>query len=136
MMRSVVAALALSFSMVPALVHADSFMTSISAGSKTAAKIGPAPYTGNVNPPGTGMHTVRAALKLMKSTQSAAIRMDAVRVVDGVAMSDPNAGEQFARGLSRLAQSGKPGDKFIRSDNQLMRSTSGSTLQTLRASER
>ena len=121
MIRSIATALAFALSLGGAIAHADSFKTEPSGGSKTAAKVGPAPYTGASFTTKQAMKVVQKGTTLMRSTKNAAIRMDAIRVVDSATMESATARKAFARNLATLAKSGDASDKFARGYNLLMR---------------
>jgi len=117
MIRSISTALAFVISSGGAFAHADSFKTEPAGGSKTAAKIGPAAYTGKDFTTKQAMAVVKKGSTLMRSTKSAAVRMDAIRVVDSATMESATA----RKALASLAKSGDARDKFARGFNLMMR---------------
>jgi hypothetical protein len=100
--------------------RADSFLTSVSTGSKTAARVAPAPYTGSVTPVKSGV--AARALNVIKQTRNAAIGLDVIQRVDSVAMDNPAVGKAFRLGLAKLARGGDPVFTLLRGTNLVMRS--------------
>jgi hypothetical protein len=113
------ASLALSLSS-PAL--ADSFLTSVSTGSKTAARVGPAAYSGTAAPLAQAQGAARRALQVIRTTRNVAIGLDALQRVDSIAMDHPAAAKELRRGLARLArESGDPRVQLLRAANLALR---------------
>lgn len=100
---------------------ADSFLTSVSTGSKTAARVGPAPYTGNVYSPRQVKNIVSKALSTIKNTRNLAIGLDVIQRVDSVAMDSPAVAKQFRLGLAKLARGGDPKYQLLRGVNLVLR---------------
>lgn len=101
---------------------ADSFLTSVSTGSKTAARVGPAPYGASYAPVKGNIAT--RALTTIKSTRNVAIGLDVIQRVDSAAMSDPTIAKEFRRGLAKLARSGDPVFQVLRGVNLVMQNPS------------
>jgi hypothetical protein len=100
---------------------ADSFLTSVSTGSKTAARVGPAPYTGGVYSPRQVKNIVSKALSTIKNTRNLAIGLDVIQRVDSVAMDSPAVAKQFRLGLAKLARGGDPKYQLLRGVNLVLR---------------
>jgi hypothetical protein len=108
----------LSFSLI-STASADSFLTSVSTNSKTAAKVGPAPYTGSVYSPKTA-NIAAKALRVIRTTKNLAIALDVLQRVDSVAMDNSAVGREFRLGLAKLSRSGDPKMQLLRGVNLLM----------------
>jgi len=93
---------------------ADSFLTSVSTKSKTAARVAPEPYTGSTI---QAKNVVPRALQTIKSTRNAAIGLDVIQRVDGQAMDNPKLAGSFGRGLAKLSRSGDPVYTVLRGAN-------------------
>jgi hypothetical protein len=124
-------AAAFSLSLVGTAV-ADSFLTSVSTSSKTAAKVGPAPYTGTVYSVKSANIAARA-LRVIRTTRNLAIAFDVLQRVDSVAMDNAQVGRQLRLGLARLSRSGDPKMQLLRGVNLLL---SRETTLTGAASQR
>jgi len=114
--------LALAFSLLAAAstAHADSFMTSVGNGSRRAAKIGPAPYTGASTTMQQAKTMLPRAIKLALG-KNLAVAMDATRMVDSAAMDNPAIGAKFATSLAKAAKHGTAAHRFIDAYNTLNR---------------
>jgi hypothetical protein len=102
-------------------VSADSFMTSVSTGSKTANRVAPKPYTGNAVSPRMAKGVAGRALSTIKHTKNIAIGMEVIRRVDSVAMDHPGVGNKFRLGMAKLARTGNPKFQLLRGMNLVMR---------------
>ena len=100
--RTALCALVLSALAQPAL--ADSFLTSVSTGSKTAARVAPAPYGGGSYNPAQVRGVANRALSTIKNTRNIAIGLDVIQRVDSVAMNNPAVASKFRLGLAKLAR--------------------------------
>ena len=100
--------------------HADSFMTSIGYGSKKAAKIGPAPYSGSPMAPDRAQKMVRKATRLALGGD-VAIAMDVARMVDSAAMDYPVVDVSFEQGLAAAAARGDAKAKFMSGYQKMFR---------------
>ena len=101
--------------------RADSFLTSVSTGSKTAARVAPAPYTGTVYSSRQVKGVAARGLSVIKNTKNLAIGLDVIQRVDSVAMDNPKVGTQFRLGLAKLARSGDPKYNMLRGVNLVRR---------------
>jgi len=120
MLRSL-ASFALIASLATGVAHADSFKTEPEGGSKVASRVGPPAYKGQDFTRAQAKTIVQKGTTLMKSTKNAAVRMDAIRIVDSATMEQPGARRLFARNLAQLSKQGAPADRFARGYNLLMR---------------
>lgn len=102
-------------------VNADSFLTSVSTGSKTANRVAPKPYTGNAVSPKMARGAASRALSTIKHTKNIAIGMEVIRRVDSVAMDHPGVGNKFRLGMAKLARTGNPKFQLLRGMNLVMR---------------
>jgi hypothetical protein len=84
---------------------ADSFLTSVSTGSKTAGRVGPAAYTGNVTSARIANGAARRALQVIKSTRNVAVGLDAIQRVDSLSMDSFAVAKELRLGLAKLARS-------------------------------
>ena len=101
--------------------RADSFLTSVSTGSKTAARVAPAPYNGTVYSQRQAKGVAARGLSVIKNTKNLAIGLDVIQRVDSVAMDNPKVGTQFRLGLAKLARSGDPKYNLLRGVNLVRR---------------
>jgi hypothetical protein len=119
LVRFALSALLLSALAQPA--RADSFLTSVSTGSKTATRVAPAPYTGTVYSPRQVKGVANRALSVIKNTKNLAIGLDVIQRVDSMAMDNPKVGTKFRLGLAKLARSGDPKFSMLRGVNLVQR---------------
>jgi len=101
--------------------QADSFLTSVSTGSKTAARVAPAPYTGASHRARQVKGVAARALSTIQNTRNLAIGLDVIQRVDSVAMDQPQVGTKFRRGLARLSRGGDAKMNMLRGANLMMR---------------
>ena len=101
--------------------RADSFLTSVSTGSKTATRVAPKPYTGQSYSPRQVRYTASKALSTIKHTRNLAIGLDVIQRVDSVAMDHPKVGTNFRLGLAKLSRNGDPKINLLRGVNLVMR---------------
>ncbi len=104
--------------------RADSFLTSTSTHSKTAARVAPKAYTGHAYTARQIKHVTRRALSTIRRTKNLAIALDVVQRVNSVAMNHPKVGKQFSMGLAKLARSGDPKFSLIRGMNLVLNNPS------------
>ena len=119
MLRSFVTLL--TFGLAVHAAHADSFMTETYTGSKTAQKIGSAPYTKSSDTSLAAAKSVsQRGIRLMKTSVGTAVVMDAIRIVNGATFGHPVQRADFARALATLAKAGTPEARFARGYNILL----------------
>jgi len=100
---------------------ADSFLTSVGTGSKTAARVAPQPYSGQPASWRQARSVARRALNTIQRTRNVAIGLDVIQRVDSVAMDHPLVGQHFRLGLAKLARTGDPKFQLLRGTNLVMR---------------
>jgi hypothetical protein len=99
---------------------ADSFLTSVSTGSKTAAKVAGPAYTGAAYDAKAVEKVAQKALTVIKRSGNLAVALDVLQRVDSVAMDNPAVGREFRLGLAKLARSGDAKMKLLQGVNLLM----------------
>jgi hypothetical protein len=116
---ALVSALALSLAS-PAF--ADSFLTSVSTGSKTAARVAPPAYTGSAANERQARGAARRAIQTIKATRNVAIGLDVLQRIDSLAMDRPEIATSFRLGLAKLARTtGDPRVQVLRAANLALR---------------
>jgi hypothetical protein len=108
-------AAAFAFFTFASAAHADSPLTSVSTGSKTAARLGVSAYTGTPASVAASTSAVKRALRIIEQTRgNAAVGLDAIQRIDSLNMDSPGKSDDLRRGLSALMRSTKDRSEKLR----------------------
>lgn len=117
--------LAISMLLSTSAVQADSFLTSVSTKSKTAARLGPGAnyqaYNNSTINPRMIKNLASRALRTIRATKNMAIAFEVLRIMDSISRNNPKVGSQFRLGLAKLAKTGDPKFRLLRGVNLIMR---------------